>query len=119
MNRDLFECVCLAFAAMLVIVSLGLPRGCSSSASEADQQKNKPADELKEQRQSLQKSCQNLMLVRLLVEAELRKAMKENANRTGANQKRSAGRSGNLGRDGSAKADGLEVRQSGLGKVHR
>ena len=114
LNRDLFECVCLAFAAMLVILALGFPRGCSTAAKETQK---KPAQELKEQRKSLKQSCENLMLVRLLVEAELRKAEKQNANRARTDKKRSAGSGGDLGSDGSPKASNLEARQPGLGTV--
>ena len=97
MRRDLFECVCLAFAAMLVLVSLGFPRGCISGATENSAKP--PSSELREQRKSLQKSCENLMLVRLLVEAELRKAEKKNGTRPKANKTRRDGSDSNMGRD--------------------
>lgn len=119
-NRDLLECVCLAFSAMLVIVALGFPRGCSGNASEPAKAKSKrPAEELKEQRKSLNESCKNLMLVRLLVESELRKADKNNANRAAVTKKRSAGRGGNVGSNAGAKAPDLEVREPRVGEVRR
>lgn len=121
MNRDLLECVCLVFAAGLVIVSIGLPHGCDSVVRAQPTQAKRPAAELKDQRKSLQESCENLMLVRLLVESELRKAeeKKKNGNRTGTTKNGSTDSRGGVGRDRSVKTPDLEVRQSSMGKVRR
>ena len=121
MNRDLFECVCLVFAAGLVIVSIGLPHGCDSAVRAQPTQAKRPAAELKDQRKSLQESCENMMLVRLLVESELRKAeeKKKNGNRAGTTKDGSADSRSGVGRDRGAKTPDLEVRKPRMGKVRR
>lgn len=119
-NRDLLECVCLAVAALLVMLAVGLPKGCTSNASEVDQSTNRPpSEEMKDQRKTLRKSCDNLMLIRLLVEAELRKAETQNANRTDSDKDGRPVRRRNLGPDASYEAPGVEVRKPGVGKIRR